>query len=296
MSDQTKSRAARRQQMEAERKRGKNKKRKRMAALSLKKIFLGIVALGFAVLIGGAGLFAFYASSAPDLDESLLKDPLTSDFVDRNGNVFMKFGAEKREFVPYDEIPQEMKDAVLATEDVRFYKHHGMDFWRLGGAVLANFRSGFGSQGASTLTQQVIKNSFLSNEKTLKRKAQEAWLAFKLEQEYEKEEIFEMYFNKILMSGNIYGIGTAAKDFYGKELDELELHEMALLAGMPQSPNRYNPFKNPERAEKRRNTVLNLMYKHKKITKEQMEEAKAIPVRKHSFLKINVKKIRIQNI
>ena len=112
----------------------------------------------------------------------------------------------------------------------------------------------------------------------MKRKAQEAWLAFKLEQEYEKEDIFEMYFNKILMSGNIYGIGTAAKDFYGKELNELELHEMALLAGMPQSPNRYNPFKNPERAEKRRNTVLNLMYKHEKITKEQMEEAKAIPV------------------
>ncbi|MCG7343062.1 PBP1A family penicillin-binding protein [Sporosarcina sp. ACRSL] len=277
MSDQTKSRAARRQQMETERKRGKNKKKKTGGNI-IKKIILATIALGVAVLIGGAGLFAFYASSAPDLDESLLKDPLTSNFVDRNGNVFMKFGAEKREFVPYEEIPQLMKDAVLATEDVRFYKHHGMDFWRLGGAVLANFRSGFGSQGASTLTQQVIKNSFLSNEKTLKRKAQEAWLAFKLEQEYEKDEIFEMYFNKILMSGNIYGIGTAAKDFYGKELDELELHEMALLAGMPQSPNRYNPFKNPERAEQRRNTVLSLMYKHDKITKEQMEKAKAIPV------------------
>ena len=159
MSDQTKSRAARRQQMEAERKRGKNKKKKKGGNI-IKKIILGIVALGFAVLIGGAGLFAFYASSAPELDESLLKDPLTSDIVDRNGNVFMKFGAEKREFVPYEEIPQEMEDAVLATEDVRFYKHHGMDFWRLGGAVLANFRSGFGSQGASTLTQQVIKELF----------------------------------------------------------------------------------------------------------------------------------------
>ena len=256
------------------------RRRRKNGGTIIKRIILGIVALGLAILIGGAGLFAFYASSAPDLDESLLKDPLTSDFVDRNGNVFMKFGAEKREFVPFNEIPQEMKDAVLATEDVRFYKHHGMDFWRLGGAVLANFQSGFGSQGASTLTQQVIKNSFLSNEKTLKRKAQEAWLAFKLEQDYKKDEIFEMYFNKILMSGNVYGIGTAAKEFYGKELDELELHEMALLAGMPQSPNRYNPFKHPERAEKRRNTVLNLMYKHEKITKEQMEEAKAIPVTK----------------
>ncbi|MFC5603288.1 PBP1A family penicillin-binding protein [Sporosarcina koreensis] len=279
MSDQKKSRVARRQQMEAERKRGKNNKKKNGNSI-IKKVVLGIVALGIAVLVGGAGLFAFYASSAPDLDENLLKDPLTSDIVDRNGNIIMKFGAENREFVPYDKIPKEMENAILATEDIRFYKHHGMDFWRLGGAVLANFRSGFGSQGASTLTQQVIKNSFLSEEKTLKRKAQEAWLAFKLENEYSKEQIFEMYFNKILMSGNIYGIGTAAKEFYGKDLNELELHEMALLAGMPQSPNGYNPFKNPERAEKRRNTVLSLMYKHGKITKDEMEKAKAIPVTK----------------
>ncbi|MDN4608705.1 transglycosylase domain-containing protein [Sporosarcina highlanderae] len=277
MSDKINSRAARRQQMEAERKRGKNKKPKKNGNI-IKKIILAIVAIGLAVFVGGLGLFAFYASSAPDLDESLLKDPLTSNIADRNGDVFMKLGAEKREFVPYNEIPKELENAILATEDVRFYKHHGMDFWRLGGAVLANFKSGFGSQGASTLTQQVIKNSFLTDEKTLKRKAQEAWLAFKLEREYEKEDIFEMYFNKILMSGRIHGIGTAAEYFYGKKLDELELHEMAMLAGLPQSPNGYNPFKNPERAEKRRNTVLTLMYKHKKITKEQMEEAKAIPV------------------
>lgn len=276
MSDQTKSRAARRQQMEAEKKRGKNNKKK--STTIFKKIIISLIVLGVAGLIGGAGLFAFYASSAPDLDESLLKDPLTSDIADRNGNVFMKLGAEKREFVPFDQIPKEMENAILATEDVRFYKHKGMDFWRLGGAVLANFRSGFGSQGASTLTQQVIKNSFLSDEKTLKRKAQEAWLAFKLEREYDKEQIFEMYFNKVLMSGRIHGFGTAADYFYGKKLNELELHEMAMLAGLPQSPNGYNPFKNPERAEKRRNIVLNLMYKHEKITKEQMEKAKAIPV------------------
>ncbi|WHT47161.1 transglycosylase domain-containing protein [Sporosarcina thermotolerans] len=277
MSDTLNSRAARRQKMEAERKRGKNKKPKKNGNV-IKKIILAIIAVGLAVFIGGLALFAFYASSAPDLDESLLKDPITSNIADRNGNVFMKLGAEKREFVPYNEIPKEMENAILATEDVRFYKHHGMDFWRLGGAVLANFRSGFGSQGASTLTQQVIKNSFLTDEKTLKRKAQEAWLALKLEREYEKEDIFEMYFNKILMSGRVHGFGTAAQYFYGKKLDELELHEMAMLAGLPQSPNGYNPFKNPERAEKRRNTVLSLMYKHEKITKEQMEEAKAIPV------------------
>lgn len=171
-----------------------------------------------------------------------------------------------------------MEDAILATEDVRFYSHHGMDFWRLGGAVLANFRSGFGSQGASTLTQQVIKNSFLSDEKTLKRKAQEAWLAFQLERKYSKEEIFEMYFNKVLMSGRVHGFGTGADYFFGKNLDELELPEIAMLAGMPQYPNGYNPYKNPERTEKRRNIVLGLMVQHKKITQAEADEAKAVPV------------------
>ncbi len=277
MSDNINSRAARRKSMEAERTKRKGKKTSIGKGI-VKKIVLSVIAIGVAILIGGAGLFAFYASSAPDLDEKLLKDPLSSEFLDIHGDVFMKSGAEKREFVPYADIPDQMQDAILATEDVRFYSHHGMDFWRLGGAVIANFRSGFGSQGASTLTQQVIKNSFLSDEKTLKRKAQEAWLAFELERKYEKEEIFEMYFNKILMSGNNYGFGTASEYFYGKKLNELELHEIAVLAGLPQSPNGYNPYKNPARAKKRRNIVLGLMYQHKKITKVEMEAAQAMPI------------------
>ncbi|MBE1554145.1 PBP1A family penicillin-binding protein [Sporosarcina limicola] len=277
MSDQINSRTSRRKNVESDRSNKKNKKAGKGKGL-FKKIFLSLVIAGFAVLIGGAGLFAYYASTAPKLDENLLKDPLSSEFLDKDQNVFMKFGAEKRDFIPYDKIPKLMEDAILATEDIRFYKHHGMDFWRLGGAVLANFKSGFGSQGASTITQQVIKNSFLKQEKTLKRKSQEAYLAFQLERQYDKEEIFEMYFNKILMSGTVYGFGTASQYFYGKNLDELELHEVALLAGLPQYPNGYNPFKNPERAEKRRNIVLGLMHQHKKITKEEMDTAKAIPV------------------
>src|SRR5690606_33743474 len=157
-------------------------------------------------------------ATAPELDEESLKDPLASElYVEGSEEPLITLGPENREFVEYEQIPKLMEDAILATEDVRFYKHHGMDLWRLGGAVLANFRDGFGAQGASTLTQQVVKNSFLQNEKTLKRKAQEAWLAFQLEQKYEKEEIFEMYFNKVLMTDNIYGFGTAADQFYGKE-------------------------------------------------------------------------------
>ncbi|MGG0642777.1 PBP1A family penicillin-binding protein [Sporosarcina gallistercoris] len=273
------SRTARRQQAEAEQKSSrKHKKTPKKKKGLMKTLFKAIVIIGLLFLAAGGGLFAYYASTAPELDENLLKDPLSSKVLDRNENVIYTTGNEKRKYTPYDEIPKELEAAILATEDSRFYKHHGIDLWRLGGAVLANLKSGFGSQGASTLTQQVIKNSFFTNEKTLKRKAQEAWLAFKLERNYSKEEIFEMYFNKVLMSGNKYGFGTGAEYFFGKELKELELPEMAMLAGMPQSPNAYNPFKHPERAQKRRDIVLKLMTQHKKITQEEMDTAKSIPV------------------
>lgn len=258
----------------------KNKKKvpKSSGKLWFKRIFLTLVAIGVACFIGGAGMFAFYASSAPELKEELLKDPVSSEFFDKNGDLFATIGAENRKYIKYEDIPEDMINAILATEDVRFFEHHGMDFYRLGGAIIANFRDGFGSQGASTLTQQVVKNSFLQNEKKLKRKAQEAWLAFQLERKYSKEEIFEMYFNKMLMSGRIYGFGTAAQYFYGKELKDLTLDEEALLAGLVQRPNAYDPLKNPELAEKRRNTVLGLMYQHGKITKAEMEEAKKVDV------------------
>lgn len=244
----------------------------------IKRIVLTVVLLGVLGLLGGASLFAYYASKAPELDEELLKDPVSSEFYDVNGELFATIGAEKRQHVKYEDIPVQMRDAIIATEDSRFFEHFGMDLWRLGGAVLANFRDGFGSQGASTITQQVVKNSFFTNEKKLERKAQEAWLAIQLERHYSKEEIFEMYFNKVLMSGRIFGFGTAAKEFYGKELSELTLSESAQLAGMPQSPNNFNPYKNPERAQKRRDIVLSLMVQHNKISQAQADEAKTADI------------------
>lgn len=272
MSEQKRTREQRRKELQ------QKKQPKKPIKLWIKRIFITVLALGIVGLIAGGSLFAYYASTAPELDEKSLKDPISPKLLDANGEVFATVGSESREHVPYDQIPQQMEDAILATEDARFYDHMGVDFLRLGKAVLANFTSGFGSQGASTLTQQVIKNSFLTNEKTLKRKAQEAYLAIQLERKYEKEEIFEMYFNKILMSGRIYGFGTASQYFYGKELKDLTLDQYAVLAGMPQSPNNYNPFKNPELAEKRRNIVLHLMNLHGKITEEEMKTAQAVPI------------------
>ncbi|MER2105862.1 MAG: PBP1A family penicillin-binding protein [Solibacillus sp.] len=244
----------------------------------VKRIFLTLVLLGVLGVAAGAGLFTYYVMGAPELDEELLTDPVSSEFYDMNGELFATIGVENRTYIDYENIPQQMIDAIIATEDARFFEHFGIDIWRLGGAVVANLRDGFGAQGASTITQQVVKNSFFTNEKKLERKAQEAWLAIQLERKYSKEEIFEMYFNKVLMSGRVYGFGTAAEEFYGKELQDLTLDEMAQLAGMPQSPNNYNPYKHPENAKKRRDIVLSLMVMHGKISEAQATEAKAADV------------------
>lgn len=276
MNEKPVSREQRRKAIEQQKKNKTKKGKKPSRGGWVKRIILAIFMIGLIGLVFGLGLFAYYASSAPEIDEELLRDPISPTILAADGKTEIPYmTAENREYIEYEDIPKIMEEAILATEDNRFYDHSGIDVIRLGGAVIANITGGFGSQGASTITQQVIKNSFLSNDKTLKRKAQEAYLAYKLEKEYEKEEIFEMYFNKILMSGSIYGFGTASQHFYGKPLNELELHEVALLAGMPQSPNGYNPFNNPERAETRRNVVLKLMEQHGKITTEEKEAAQA---------------------
>ncbi|WP_342432099.1 PBP1A family penicillin-binding protein [Neobacillus sp. FSL H8-0543] len=274
MADQFQSREERRKKLQAK---GKQKAKKKPASI-IKKILLILVALGIIGVLTGIGTFAFLVKDAPELDPKLLKDPISSKLLDKNGELITEVGAANREYVNYKDIPKLVENAILAVEDVRFYKHHGLDPIRLAGAVIANFREGFGSEGASTITQQVVKNSFLTPEKTIKRKVEEAWLSYQLEQEYTKHQIFEMYVNKVYVSENSHGIATAAKIYYGKELKDLTLPEAAQLAGMPQSPNNYNPFDFPEKAEKRRNIVLMLMEQHGFISKEDKEAAQSVPV------------------
>ncbi|HYK72283.1 MAG TPA: transglycosylase domain-containing protein, partial [Pseudoneobacillus sp.] len=273
MSEKYQSREDRRKQLSNQ----KPKRKKKTAGL-WKKVFLSLVIIGLIGAIAGGVTIAMIIKDTPKLDEALLKDPVSSKILDKDGNVISQVGAVKRDYVTYDDIPKQMEEAILATEDVRFYKHHGIDFIRLGGAVIANITHGFGSEGASTITQQVVKNSFLTTQKTLTRKIQEAWLAYQLEQKYTKEKIFEIYVNKNLMGGSIHGIKTGARVYFGKELNELTLAEAAVIAGLPQSPNNYNPFLYPDRAEKRRNIVLTLMNQHGFISKEEMEKAKNEPI------------------
>lgn len=287
MSENYTSREERRRQNQVQNKRREKqpKDKKRKGGL-FRKIIVAFLLLGIIVMVAGGATFLAFISGAPKIDESLLADPVSSKVYDKNGDQIAELGVEKRTLVSYEEIPQVVKDAFIATEDVRFYKHNGIDLYRIGGAVIANFKEGFGSEGASTITQQVVKNSFLTPDKTIKRKVQEMWLAFQLEQKYSKQKILEMYLNKIFFAQQAHGIAKAAEYFYDKDIDKLELHEAAMLAGMPKAPSTYNPYKNPEAATKRRNTVLNLMAQHGFITEEEAAQAKKIPVQ--STLRKNV--------
>lgn len=278
MSDQYKSREERRKAL-SQNSKSKNKKPNKPERGSIwKRILFILVSIGLIGMIAGGATFAVIAAGAPKLDEKKLKDSYSSTIFDKDGNEITEVGAQKRTYISYNDIPKKLEEAVLATEDARFYEHSGVDIIRLGGAVVANVTQGFGSQGGSTITQQVIKNSFFTHEKTITRKVQELWMAFQLEQKYSKHEILEMYLNKIYYHPEYYGVGKAAEGFYGKELKDLELHEAAMLAGIPQSPTRFDPRKNPEAAENRRNIVLNLMVKQGFITEQEAEEAKKVPV------------------
>ncbi|WP_411841830.1 transglycosylase domain-containing protein [Salinicoccus sp. HZC-1] len=251
----------------------KNKKPMSKASI-IKRILLWAVLIGLVMLVLGSFLFAYYASKAPAFSEEKLKDPVPARIYDKNDElVTTLYQGQKRELVDIENVPEQMKNAVLAIEDDRFYEHGAIDFIRLGGAVLSNVTDGFGSEGASTVTQQVVKRAFLTSEKSLERKAQEAYLAYRLEQEYSKDEIFEMYLNKIYYSDGIYGVRTASQYYFDKELDELNLAESAYLAGLPQLPNRYNLYVDAETGTKRAHTVLYQMLNHERITEEQYNEA-----------------------
>ncbi len=177
-----------------------------------------------------------------------------------NGELMAEFGEQRREPVAIEDVPESLVQAILAAEDDSFYSHPGVDFAGVIRAAIENFKSGETGQGASTITMQVARNYFLTREKTYTRKATEALLAFRLESMLTKDEILELYLNKIFLGHRAYGFGAAARIYYGRKLDELTLPEMAMLAGLPKAPSRDNPLTNPERALQRRNYVLSRMH------------------------------------
>lgn len=238
-----------------------------------KKVLLGACMAFLAMALIGGTLLTYYIATAPDIDAAKLSDPFPSQILDQNGKLVTTLGTDKRKRVEYSDLPQVLIDAVTATEDSRFFQHHGIDIRRIGGAIKANLTNGFGSEGASTITQQVVERAFLSPDKKIKLKVQEQWLALKLEREYSKEQILEMYLNKIYYGSGAWGVGSAAEIYFGKDLKDLTLTEAAILAGLPQRPSAYDPFEHPELTKERLKTVLELMVRHNKITQAEADKA-----------------------
>ena len=245
--------------------------------------YLGIgflVAFIASILIGGS-VFFYYVSKAPELSESKLVATTSSKIYDSKNELIADLGAERRVNAQSSDIPIELVNAIVSIEDHRFFNHRGIDSIRILGAFLRNLSSRGGLQGGSTLTQQLIKLTYFStssSDQTISRKAQEAWLAIQLERTATKQEILTYYINKVYMSNGNYGMQTAAENYYGKDLKDLSIPQLALLAGMPQAPNQYDPYSHPEAALERRNLVLSEMQKQGYLTAEQYETAINTPI------------------
>ena len=246
----------------------------------IKYLSISFLSLVIASIVLGGGVFFYYVSKAPSLSESKLVATTSSKIYDNKNQLIADLGSERRVNAQANDIPTDLVKAIVSIEDHRFFDHRGIDTIRILGAFLRNLQSN-SLQGGSTLTQQLIKLTYFStstSDQTISRKAQEAWLAIQLEQKATKQEILTYYINKVYMSNGNYGMQTAAQNYYGKDLNNLSLPQLALLAGMPQAPNQYDPYSHPEAAQDRRNLVLSEMKNQAYISAEQYEKAVNTPI------------------
>ena len=262
----------------------KRKKKVKKVLKIILNIFLLLLLIG---LIGGI-IFAIYiVTHAPDFNPENLYSTESSILYDRNGNQAGKLGVEKRKNVNYNDLPQVLIDAIIATEDSRFMQHNGFDlprFLKASAGQVVNKITGHGNAGGgSTLTMQVSKNNYTSVESSgfegIVRKFTDIYISiFKLEKNYSKEEIMEFYVNIPFLGNNSYGVEQACQSYFGKSVSDINLSEASLIAGLFQAPDSYDPYRHPDYAEERRNTVLYLMQRHGYITKEEADDARSIPV------------------
>ncbi len=262
----------------------KPKKKKAKTAYKTLIIFLVIAIFIVSALLAGV---IYIITSAPEFDTDLLynKEATVLTYKDANNNdvEFARLGTENRDLVSYDDLPQVLIDAIVATEDARFFQHDGFDIARFLKASFGQLKGNSGAGGASTLTMQVVKNTYTSKTssgiKGLIRKFTDIYMSiFKIEKKYTKEEIIEFYVNAPWLGNSKYGVEQASQYYFGKSVRDLALPEAALIAGIFNAPATQNPFYSLENAENRRNTVLELMYKHGYITEEQARDAMSIPV------------------
>lgn len=230
------------------------------------------------ILLGAGSIYGLYRYIEPQLpDVATLKDvrlQIPMQIYSADGELIAQYGEKRRIPVTLDQIPPEMVKAFIATEDSRFYEHHGVDPVGIFRAASVALFSGHASQGASTITQQLARNFFLSPERTLMRKIKEVFLAIRIEQLLTKDEILELYLNKIYLGYRAYGVGAAAQVYFGKTVDQLTLNEMAVIAGLPKAPSTFNPLYSMDRAVARRNVVLSRMLDEGYITQQQFDQTR----------------------
>ncbi len=259
----------------------KPKAKARSIVFSLIK-FCFFMFLMLTVIAAGAviGVVKTFSDQLPEVGYHTYKPKLNTKVYDANNEQIAEFHEveNRTEKVKMNEISLKLQQAFLAIEDSRFYDHYGIDFVRIGGAALSNWKSGGIRQGASTITQQLARNAFLTQEQTFSRKIKEILLAFKIEQKFSKQEIFELYLNEIYFGHGAWGVASAADIYFGKKPADLSLAEAAVLAGLPKNPSRNDPFVNPKKAKERQVLVLNRMAEHNFITKEQASAAKDMPL------------------
>ena len=233
-----------------------------------------------AAAVGAAvGLILVYSTDLPQVEQLERYRPSSvTELYDARGRVIGTFALQRRIVASYDDYPQVLRDALTSIEDKDFYKHSGINVWRIAGAAYRDMESGGKVQGASTLTMQLARNLFLSPDRSFYRKMQEALLAIQIERRFTKPQIFTLYANQIFLGHGAYGYEAASEYYFSKPARQLTLEEAALLAGLPKAPQYYSPINHPDRALKRRNLVLNAMLEDGKITAAQAEEAKNKPI------------------
>ncbi|HSH38336.1 MAG TPA: transglycosylase domain-containing protein, partial [Chthoniobacterales bacterium] len=241
---------------------------------------LGWLAFFLLLVVGSAvAVVTFFAIWAQALDLKKVGEmPERNTVYDVDGKIYSRLAGANRLIVPLAEVSPHFIDALLTREDTRFYKHGGVDIRGIIRALVENFTSGSVKEGASTITQQLARNSLPLGGRTLRRKALEAMVALRIEREFTKEQILELYINRIYFGSGCYGIETASQAYFGKNASKLNLSEAAVLAGLIRSPNRFSPLRNPEGAAHERNIVLDRMLELKKITATQAQQAKAAKI------------------
>jgi penicillin-binding protein 1A len=240
------------------------------------RVFFALLVLAAALVGATTGLLLVYSTDLPQVEELERYRPSSvTELYDDHGHIIGSFALQRRVVASYEDYPQVLREALISIEDKDFYRHSGINVWRIVGAAYRDIQSGGKVQGASTLTMQLARNLFLSPDRSFQRKIQEAVLAVQIERRFTKAQIFTLYANQIFLGHGAYGFESASEYYFSKPAKKLTLDEAALLAGLPKAPGYYSPILHPDRALKRRNLVINAMLEDGKITAQQAAEAKA---------------------